>query len=79
MPIDTSFQNLGTEADGSSSLIYCRFCYQGGSFTNPDQTLEEMVQSSIDFMTGNLSFSPEMAARMSNDVIPKLGRWNPTT
>lgn len=79
MPIDASFGNLGTEADGSSSSIYCQFCYQNGSFTDPDQTVEEMVQSSIDFMTANLSFTPEMAAKMSNDVIPKLGRWNPSS
>ncbi len=76
MPINSSFGNLGTESDGSYSPTYCQFCYQNGSFTNPDQTLEEMVQSSINFMTANMSFTPEMAAKMSNDVIPNLGRWN---
>jgi hypothetical protein len=37
------------------------------------------VHSSIDFMTARLSFTPEMAAKMSNDVIPKLKRWNKQT
>lgn len=76
MPIDASLASLGTESDGSSSSTYCKFCYQDGAFTNPDQTLEEMVQSSVDFMTTNLSFTPEMAAKMSNDIIPNLNRWS---
>jgi Putative zinc ribbon domain len=75
MPIKDSFANFGTEADGTPASEYCMFCYQGGAFTNPTQTVDEMVQSSIDFMTSNMSFTPEMAARMSNDVIPKLKRW----
>jgi hypothetical protein len=75
MPISADFQNLGTESDGSPVSEYCMFCYQKGSFTNPDQTVGEMVQSSVDFMTVNLGFSQEQAEQMSNDVIPKLKRW----
>ena len=76
MPVEAAFQNLGTEADGTPASEYCMFCYQNGSFTNPTQTVDEMVQSSIDFMTTNLGFEREQAAQMSNDVIPKLKRWN---
>lgn len=76
MPIDVTFQNLGTESDGSPASEYCMFCYKDGAFTNPTQTVDEMVQSSIDFMTSEMQFTPEMAAKMSNDVIPRLKRWN---
>ncbi len=76
MPIEAAFNNLGTEADGTPASEYCMFCYQGGAFTRPEQTVDEMVQSSIDFMTTNLGFEREQAARMSNDVIPRLKRWN---
>ncbi|MEP6788081.1 MAG: zinc ribbon domain-containing protein [Acidobacteriota bacterium] len=76
MPIEASFDNLGTEADGTPSSEYCMFCYQNGGFTDPAQTVDEMVQSSIDFMTANLSFRREEATQMSNDVIRKLKRWN---
>ena len=48
MPIDASFGNLGTEADGSGSTEYCQFCFSEGRFTKPDQTVDEMVASSID-------------------------------
>lgn len=68
-------ENLGTESDGSPVSEYCKFCYQGGAFTAPDQTLDGMVQSSIDFMTANLGYSVEDATKMSNDVIRTLKRW----
>ena len=76
MPIDVSFDNLGTDADGTPVSEYCMFCYQKGSFTKPEQTVDEMVQSSIDCMTANLGFEREQATQMSNDVIRKLKRWN---
>jgi hypothetical protein len=76
MPIEASFKNLGTEADGSAASEYCMFCYKEGTFTNPTQTVDEMVQSSIDFMTGTMEFTPEQATQMSNDVIRNLKRWN---
>ena len=75
MPLSDEFKNLGTESDGSPVSEYCMFCYQNGGFTNPDQTVDGMVQSSIDFMTSNLGFSEEQATQMSNDVIRKLKRW----
>ena len=75
MPLSDEFKNFGSESDGSPVSEYCMFCYQDGAFTNPDQTVDEMVQSSIDFMTSNLGFSEDQATQMSNDVIRKLKRW----
>ena len=75
MPLSDEFKNFGTESDGSPVSEYWMFCYQNGGFTNPDQKVDEMVKSSIDFMTSNLGFSEEQATQMSNDVIRKLRRW----
>lgn len=75
MPIAAEFGNLGTEADGSPASEYCQFCYQGGGYTKPDQTVDEMVETSIGFMTANLGFSHEQASEMSNNVIRGLKRW----
>lgn len=65
----------GTEKDGSENRDWCRFCYAGGAFTQPDLTLEAMIASSVRFMTTNLKFAEADAERMSHDVIPKLKRW----
>jgi hypothetical protein len=75
MPVSDQFGNFGTMTDGSKNPEYCSFCFQNGAFTNPDQTVAEMVQSSIGFMTANLGFTAEKAAEMSNSVIPNLRRW----
>ncbi len=76
MPLEASFNNFGTDADGSPVSEYCMFCYQNGAFTNPTQTVDEMVQSSIGFMTANMGFEQDQATQMSNDVIRGLKRWN---
>ena len=75
MPISVEFSNLGTEADGSFSGEYCSICFSGGNFTNPGQTLEEMVQSSIDNMTSDLNMPLEKATDLANSFIPTLERW----
>ncbi len=75
MPIDESFGNLGTNGDGSNSEKYCSYCFQNGDFTNPDQTLAEMIQSSINNMTGDLNMPLDQATELANSFIPKLGRW----
>lgn len=75
MPLEASFKNYGTESDGTPASAYCMFCYQNGAFTNPSQTVDEMVQSSIDFMTANIGFARDQATKMSNDVIRGLKRW----
>jgi hypothetical protein len=76
MPIAEEFGNLGTEKDGTGNPEYCGFCYQNGGFTNPEQTLEEMIQSSIENMAGNeINMSLEQATELANSFIPTLNRW----
>lgn len=76
MPVSAEFKNFGTEAGGTPGSEYCMFCYKDGDLTDPDQTIEGMVQSSVEFMTSNLGFSRDEATQMSNDVIPHLKRWH---
>ncbi len=76
MPLGDDPDNWGTEGDLSPAAEYCRFCYQDGNFTRPEQTVDEMVESSVSFMTSDLGFEKAEAERMSNDVIRGLKRWN---
>ena len=75
MPISAQFGNLGTNADNSNCSEYCSFCYKDGAFVNPNQTLDEMIQSSVENMTADLNMPVEKATELANSVIPKLGRW----
>ena len=75
MPLSEEFGNLGTNADGSRTWEYCCICFQKGEFTNLNQTLEEMIQSSIENMTADVGFSLEKATELANSFIPTLKRW----
>jgi len=75
MPLSEKFDNYGTNADSSKNPDYCSICFQNGKFTNPTQTHEEMIQSSIDFMSTNLDFTKERAEELSRSIIPNLKRW----
>ncbi|HEX8286448.1 MAG TPA: zinc ribbon domain-containing protein [Pyrinomonadaceae bacterium] len=75
MPLSKEFGNLGTNADGTTTEEYCSFCFRNGEYTNPNQTLEEMINSSIENMTADLNMPFEKASELANSFIPKLRRW----
>lgn len=75
MPVDESFSNLGTNSEGSFTAEFCSFCFQNGFFTKPDQTLEEMIESSIENMTKDLGMAFDQARDLATSFIPTLGRW----
>ena len=75
MPLSETFGNLGTNRDGSNSFEYCAFCFKAGEFVNPNQTLGEMVQSSIENMTNDLNMPIGRATELANSFIPTLRRW----
>jgi len=65
----------GMNLDGTENIEYCKFCYTNGEYTNPDQTMDEMIESSIKFMTENLKMDAEESKKMSHNIIPSLRRW----
>jgi hypothetical protein len=73
MPIGEGF--YGTEADGSVSNEFCKFCYQHGAFTMPDLTVEGAVDASVKYMTNQMGYDQATAEQMSREVITKLKRW----
>ena len=76
MPLSKEFGNFGTEKNGLNNSEYCSFCYQNGDFVNPNQSLEEVIQSSIENMTSSeLNIPLEKATELANSFIPTLERW----
>ena len=76
MGLSKEFGVNGSEKDGSFSETYCKICYNDGEFINPDQTLEEMIASSIENMTGpEVGMDVEKATEVANSFIPTLARW----
>ncbi len=75
MPLSDAFGNYGTQADGSKHPDFCLFCFKDGAFTLPHQTMDEMIQSSIENMTTELGMPKEKAMELAHAFIPRLKRW----
>lgn len=73
MPMDTP-ELYGTERDGSKSEKYCTYCYQKGEFSNPKETMEEMIESCVPHMV-EAGFEEIAAREQLQQVIPTLERW----
>ncbi|MBA3724321.1 MAG: transcriptional regulator [Candidatus Levybacteria bacterium] len=65
----------GTNEDATENHKYCKFCFLNGAFTNPNQTMEEMIESSIANMTRDLGLPEDHATELANNYIPRLKRW----
>lgn len=70
MPLSTD-EDKGGEADGGKSDKYCKYCYQGGAFTDPDATLDGMV-ATLTQMAGDTS---EEAVAKAKGKLSGLERW----
>jgi len=65
-------EQFGTEADGARSQEYCCYCWKDGKFTDPDVTMEQMIEK----VGGMIKGMPEAQAReIAETYIPKLKRW----
>lgn len=63
----------GTEADGSKSDTYCSLCYEGGAWTTPDTTLDEM-KTIVDQALKKQHW-PKPMRWLAQSQLPKLKRW----
>ncbi len=73
MPLKKSPNGGGTNADGSTSKVYCSHCYEGGKFIQPDWTAVEM-QKFVKAKMKEMGF-PGFLAGFFTKGIPRLKRW----
>lgn len=53
---------------------YCCYCFKDCHFTNPDITLEEMIEKSVSFAS-QMGMTKEQARKMASENLPQLKRW----
>ncbi|HWQ67162.1 MAG TPA: zinc ribbon domain-containing protein [Methanospirillum sp.] len=75
MPIGRP-EDLGTEADGGQSMIYCAHCYQNGQFTAPDASIDEMATMCAPIMTEMFGMPEEKAKNFVLSQLHHLYRWS---
>ena len=67
-------EDFGTNADGSASQEYCRYCFQNGEFT-AKMEMPEYIEMQIKIAVEKLGMSEEKAREMAESTIPNLKRW----
>lgn len=71
--------DYGTNADGTKSTEYCRYCWPNGKFSK-DETMEEMIESNLQFLDefnkdSGTSFTADEARAEMMKYFPTLKRW----
>lgn len=72
MPLEKP-EEFGTNADGSKSKDYCKFCFQKGKFTESSVTLKQMQDKCAGMMKQMGMPAPQVAEIVK--FLPKLKRW----
>lgn len=65
----------GTEADGSMSASYCKYCYSEGDFTAQGVSMDEFIEATADMEAEALGCSREEAVSLMGTLLPHLKRW----
>ena len=71
MPLEKD-EHCGTNTDGSKNEEYCTYCFQEGAFTQPDVTLDDMINK-IAEVTGQKMTPAE--TEKSKTFLSTLKRW----
>ena len=71
MPMEKP-DDFGTNTDGNRDNEYCHFCCQRGNFTDPNITLDQMIDNVVRRM---VQMSETQIREMVQNLIPKLKRW----
>jgi hypothetical protein len=66
--------DFGTNADGTSNDLYCKYCYVDGKFTEPDITMEGMIERCVPFMVEQ-GWAEDEARSLLEENLPLLERW----
>ncbi len=64
----------GTEADGSPSDEYCKWCYQDGAYTY-ETDLDNMIEGCAPFMVESAGVTYDEAVSFMGAMLPNLTRW----
>ena len=65
----------GTEADGSKSTDFCKYCYDYGDFTAKGMTMDEFIEATAPMEAKALGVSLDEAVSLMATLLPHLKRW----
>ena len=75
MPMEKP-DDFGKNTDGGKNQDYCGHCFPNGAFTNPDETMEEKIESCVPFIVeAGECPDADSARKMLQEFLPTLKRW----
>jgi len=74
MPMDKA-ELFGTNKDGTRSNEYCTYCFQNGKFTEPELTMQKMIDKCVSIMVQKNIMAEADARKLMAGTIPNLKRW----
>jgi len=74
MPL-TKPEDFGTTAEGWRQNDYCVYCYEGGQFTQPDMTLQQMIDFCVPLTAQAAGMSEADARALLERTLPHTKRW----
>jgi hypothetical protein len=72
-------EDFGTNTDGTRNDDYCSTCFRKGEFTQPDLTVEEMIQTVAEQISARIGMPHPRAEAIAREAIPALKRWKGMT
>jgi len=74
MPLERP-EDFGMGSHGLRINDYCCYCYNNGAFTEPEITMQEMIDKCIGFLVQQKTMPETEAKTMITEFIPTLKRW----
>ncbi len=74
MPMGTTDEMYGSNADGGKNKDYCKYCFENGAFTS-NATMDEMIEICVPHMvSAHAEMSEEKARNTMRVFFPALKR-----
>ncbi len=74
MPM-TRPEAFGTDEIGQRVNDYCHYCYASGDFTEPNVTMQQMLNRCVAILAREAHVTEEEAHAIVSGQIPQLKRW----
>jgi hypothetical protein len=69
-------EDFGTDQAGFRVNDYCRHCFADGAFTEPDISMQAMLDRCVGIMDRQGTMGAADARLLLADVMPRLRRWS---
>lgn len=74
MPM-TRPEDFGTDETGTRVNDYCHYCYASGAFTEPNVTMQQMLNRCVAILATREHMPEEQAHALLSGTLPTLKRW----